>query len=38
MAEKVPGWIEKSLLPQLSELKAEVKIAQASIDGVEERS
>jgi hypothetical protein len=37
MAEKVPGWIEKLLLPQLSELKAEVKIAQDRIDGVEEK-
>ena len=37
MAEKVPGWLERILLPQLSELKGDVKVAQAKIEGVEEK-
>lgn len=32
MAEKVPGWLERILLPQISELKGEVKATNARID------
>jgi hypothetical protein len=37
MAEKIPGWIERILLPELSELKGEVKVVNAKIEGVGER-
>ncbi len=33
MAEKVPGWLERILLPQISELKGEVKAINARMDG-----
>ncbi len=33
MAEKVPGWLERVLLPQISELKGEVRAVNARIDG-----
>jgi hypothetical protein len=33
MAEKVPGWLERILLPQISELKGEVKAINARLDG-----
>jgi hypothetical protein len=33
MAEKVPGWLERILLPQMSELKGEVKAINARLDG-----
>lgn len=35
MAEKVPGWLERVLLPQLNEVKGELKAVNARIDGVE---
>src|SRR5260370_33291314 len=37
MVEKVPGWLERILLPQLSELKGEMKAVHAKIEGVEGR-
>jgi len=37
MAEKIPGWIERILLPELSELKGEIKVVNAKIEGVGER-
>jgi hypothetical protein len=37
MVEKVPGWLERILLPQLSELKGEMKAVNAKIEGVEGR-
>jgi hypothetical protein len=37
MAEKVPGWLERVLLPQISEVKAEVKIANAKIDVLDQK-
>ncbi len=33
MAEKVPGWLERVLLPQISEVKAELKALNAQMDG-----
>jgi hypothetical protein len=33
MAEKVPEWLERILLPQISELKGEVKATNARLDG-----
>jgi hypothetical protein len=33
MAEKIPGWLERVLLPQISELKGEIKATNAKIDG-----
>ncbi len=33
MAEKVPGWLERILLPQISELKGEVKAIIGRMDG-----
>ncbi len=33
MAEKVPGWLERILLPQLNEVKGEVKAVNARMDG-----
>jgi len=33
MAEKVPGWLERILLPQISELKGEVKAINARLEG-----
>ncbi len=35
MAEKVPGWLERVLLPQISELKGEVKVVNARIDDLD---
>jgi chromosome segregation ATPase len=37
MAEKVPGWLERILLPQLSELKGEIKVVNAKIDGLDQK-
>jgi hypothetical protein len=37
MAEKIPGWLERILLPQLSELKGDVKGVNAKIEGVGEK-
>jgi chromosome segregation ATPase len=37
LAEKIPGWIERILLPELSELKGEIKVVNAKIEGVGER-
>lgn len=33
MAEKIPGWLERILLPQISEVKAELKATNARIEG-----
>lgn len=33
MAEKVPGWLERILLPQISEMKGEIKAINAKMDG-----
>ncbi len=33
MAEKVPGWLERILLPQISEIKGELKAMDARMDG-----
>jgi hypothetical protein len=33
MAEKVPGWLERILLPQISEVKAELKTTNARMEG-----
>ncbi len=35
MAEKVPGWLERILLPQISELKGEIRAINARFDGLE---
>jgi hypothetical protein len=35
MAEKVPGWLERVLLPQISELKGDVKVVDARIIGLD---
>jgi hypothetical protein len=32
MAEKVPGWLERVLLPQISELKGEPRAMNAKMD------
>jgi len=37
MAQKVPGWLERVLLPQLSELKGEIKALDARIGGFESK-
>ena len=33
MAEKVPGWLERVLLPQISEVKGELKAMNAQMEG-----
>jgi len=33
MAEKVPGWLERVLLPQVSEIKEETKALDAKLGG-----
>jgi len=33
MAEKVPSWLERILLPQISEVKGELKAMNGRIDG-----
>lgn len=33
MAEKVPGWLERVLLPQINEVKGELKAMSGRIDG-----
>jgi hypothetical protein len=33
MAEKIPGWLERILLPQISELNGEVKATNGRMDG-----
>jgi len=35
MAEKVPGWLEKILLPQLGELKGGIKARNGRLTGLE---
>jgi tetrahydromethanopterin S-methyltransferase subunit G len=37
MAEKIPSWLERVLLPQISELKGEVKVLHTRIDGLGEK-
>jgi chromosome segregation ATPase len=36
-AEKIPGWIERLLLPKLSSIEEELKAINSRIDSVEER-
>lgn len=33
MAERAPGWLERVLLPQISEVKGELKAMNARMDG-----
>ena len=35
MAEKVPGWLQRVLLPQISELKGEIRALDARLEGFE---
>jgi hypothetical protein len=35
MAEKVPGWLERILLPQIGELKGEIRAIGGRFDGLE---
>ncbi|MEM2208972.1 MAG: hypothetical protein QXF09_03225 [Nitrososphaerota archaeon] len=35
MAEKIPSWIERILLPKLSEITGEIKAINARIDSLE---
>ncbi len=37
MASKVPGWLERVLLPQLNELKGEIKALDARVGGFESK-
>lgn len=37
MAEKVPGWLERILLPQISEVKGEIKAIHSEIRRVDEK-
>ena len=37
MAERIPGWLERILLPQISELKGEIKVVLERIDGLDEK-
>jgi tetrahydromethanopterin S-methyltransferase subunit G len=37
MVEKIPSWIEKLLLPKLSEITGEIKAINARIDSLEKR-
>ncbi len=37
MAEKVPAWLERLLLPQISELKGEVKVLGTRINSLDEK-
>ena len=37
MAEKVPGWLERILLPQLSEIKGEIRAVNGRIGSLEGR-
>lgn len=37
MAEKLPGWLERVLLPQISDVKAEIKIVNARIDALDQK-
>ena len=36
-AEKIPGWIERLLLPDLNEMKGELKAINTRIDSTNER-
>ena len=33
--EKIPGWIERLLMPKLNEITGEIKAIHTRIDGVE---
>ena len=35
MAEKIPSWLERVLLPQISEVKGELKAINARFEGLE---
>jgi hypothetical protein len=37
MAEKVPGWLERILLPQMTELKGEMRVVSARIEGMDQK-
>jgi outer membrane murein-binding lipoprotein Lpp len=34
-AEKIPGWIERLLMPKLSEISGDIKAINARIDALE---
>jgi len=36
-AEKIPGWIKQVLMPELSEIKGELKAINTRIDSTNER-
>nr|CBH37059.1 hypothetical protein BSM_05360 [uncultured archaeon]CBH40074.1 hypothetical protein BSM_35530 [uncultured archaeon] len=35
--EKIPGWIERLLLPKLNEITGEIKALEAKIEGVDNK-
>ena len=37
MAEKIPGWLERVLLPQISDIKGEIRAVNGRIDALEGR-
>ena len=37
MTEKIPGWLERVLLPKLSEMTGEIKAINVRIDAVDEK-
>ena len=37
MAEKIPGWLERVLLPQIGDVKAEIKVVNARIDSLDQK-
>ncbi|MDV3278539.1 MAG: hypothetical protein LYZ69_08795 [Nitrososphaerales archaeon] len=37
MTEKIPGWLERVLLPRLSEISGEIKAIHARIDGLDNK-
>jgi tetrahydromethanopterin S-methyltransferase subunit G len=37
MTEKVPGWLERVLLPRLSEMAGDIKAINARIDGLDNK-
>ena len=37
MTEKIPGWLERVLLPRLSEMAGEIKVVNVRIDALDEK-
>ena len=37
MTEKIPGWLERVLLPRLSEMAGDIKAINARIDGLDNK-